>query len=281
MLKLFRSVVIGMSALLVLVLPRYSPAELQSMDDPIFGPGAITYDTDTGLEWLDLTFSADMTRSEVTEEMEPAGYLEGFRRPLIDEIEDLYAHAGTLWPWTDPNYSSYPMVMDATASFIELIGPTHIDGYGCPAIEAMTGECYYTEPAGFECLVIGLSCWNNMPGVRRYRATQGGEDTLDYIGAHYLVRDENQDPKTRIESLSSAIDEMNIGFGIANSLYSKLRAASQALDDLSENNNISVINKLQAFINAVEAKRVKHIPDDDANDLIAAAQDIIDMLSLQ
>jgi hypothetical protein len=42
---------------------------------------------------------------------------------------------------------------------------------------------------------------------------------------------------------------------------------------------VAAINSLQAFVNAVEAQSGNHIPVDDANDLIAAAQEIIDLLS--
>ena len=55
-------------------------------------------------------------------------------------------------------------------------------------------------------------------------------------------------------------------------------AAQQALEDVN-NNNVAAINALGAFINAVQAQSGVHIPVDDANALIAAAQQIIDVLS--
>ena len=57
-----------------------------------------------------------------------------------------------------------------------------------------------------------------------------------------------------------------------------LAAASEALDDLNQNNDVAAINALQAFINAVEAQRGIHITEADADDLIAATQNIIALL---
>ena len=71
---------------------------------------------------------------------------------------------------------------------------------------------------------------------------------------------------------------LNLQQGIENSLDSKLDAVSKALDDVNKNNDIAAINALQAFINSVEAQRGKKILDADANALIAAAQEIIDLL---
>ena len=53
----------------------------------------------------------------------------------------------------------------------------------------------------------------------------------------------------------------------------------RALEDENENNDIAAINTLGAFINAVEAQRGKKIPEAEADALIAAAQEIIELLS--
>ena len=49
--------------------------------------------------------------------------------------------------------------------------------------------------------------------------------------------------------------------------------------DVNANNNVALINTLQAFINAVEVQRVNKITEGDADALIAAANEIIAMLS--
>ena len=55
-------------------------------------------------------------------------------------------------------------------------------------------------------------------------------------------------------------------------------SALEALEDLNNNNDCSAANKLQAFINAVEAQAGKEISADDAVVLIQLAQSIIDLL---
>ena len=49
-------------------------------------------------------------------------------------------------------------------------------------------------------------------------------------------------------------------------------------DDLIENNDVAACNSLQAFINAVEAQSRNQISATQADTLIAAAQEIIDLL---
>jgi hypothetical protein len=86
------------------------------------------------------------------------------------------------------------------------------------------------------------------------------------------------DPIVAVNNLVENVLELNLQTGIFNSLDAKLDNALSALDDLNENNNVAAINSLQAFINAVEAQRGHKIPEADADDLIAAAQTIIDYL---
>jgi hypothetical protein len=72
--------------------------------------------------------------------------------------------------------------------------------------------------------------------------------------------------------------DLNLQQGIENSLDSKLDAAYKALDDLNENNDVAAINAIQAFINAVDAQRGNKISNEQADELITAAQAIIDAL---
>jgi len=87
------------------------------------------------------------------------------------------------------------------------------------------------------------------------------------------------DPLDLLIELSDNIDAMNLPKGTANSLQAKLNTALEKLEDDNENNDAAAINSLQAFINAVQAQRGKKISQVDADDLIEAAQQIIDILS--
>ena len=82
-----------------------------------------------------------------------------------------------------------------------------------------------------------------------------------------------------IISLAQAVIDLNLQNGITNSLDVKLDAVLQALDDANESNDVAAINSLEAFINAVEAQRDNKISNADADILIAAALEIIAMLS--
>jgi hypothetical protein len=256
---------------LVLVFPNYSIAELQSVDDPDYGEGAITYDTETGLEWLDFTFTKGMVYEEVSYDFGPGGYLEGFRRPTIAEIIDLLAQAGISYPF---HFTWDPLIMEDYRTFIQMLGPTRIDS-GYPGFVAWTGSC---DPNGVICETIALHTIISGTMYWLYTIHDNKQLPWNHL-AHFAVRQAS--PGTRVIRLRDAVEDLNLNFGISNSLDSKLSAASKALDDLNENNDGAAINKLQAFINAVEAQWGKHIPVNDAEALIAAAQGIIDTLSSQ
>ena len=83
------------------------------------------------------------------------------------------------------------------------------------------------------------------------------------------------DPIELCADLIMQVAELGLPTGIETSLNATLEAAARALDN---HNIVAAINTLQAFINAVEAKRDKKISDADADALIAAAQQIIDLL---
>jgi hypothetical protein len=68
-------------------------ATLVSQDSP-FGVGTLTFDTDTGLHWLDLTESADFSHSQILQALGPGGIFEGYRLATRDEVAGLFTHAG-------------------------------------------------------------------------------------------------------------------------------------------------------------------------------------------
>jgi len=84
-----------------------------------------------------------------------------------------------------------------------------------------------------------------------------------------------------VENLVDLVKIVNDESGITNSsLEAKLNPALNTLDDINDNNNVAAINTLGNFIKAVEGQRDKgDISVDDAQDLIDAAQYIIDLLT--
>jgi predicted outer membrane repeat protein len=86
-------------------------------------------------------------------------------------------------------------------------------------------------------------------------------------------------PAELLLALSDHIDQLNLPAGTASSLKAKLDAAIKKLNDNNGQNDKAAANALKAFINAVEAQQGKKIPTADADGLITAAQDIIELIN--
>jgi len=101
----------------------------------------------------------------------------------------------------------------------------------------------------------------------------------DYLGVNFQFTTEPPGPVELLEDLIFQVEDFNLQQGIDNSLDVKLEAAVKALEDVNENNDISAINKLEAFIAEVEAQRGNKITDAQATILVNDAQAIIDLLN--
>lgn len=85
-------------------------------------------------------------------------------------------------------------------------------------------------------------------------------------------------PESAIENLIAHVESMNLQQGIDNSLDTKLTSASDALEALNADQRNDAVNKLNAFINEVEAQRGKKLTNEQADLLIAAAQEVISLI---
>ncbi|MFC1636403.1 hypothetical protein ACFL5Z_16360 [Planctomycetota bacterium] len=111
-----------------------------------------------------------------------------------------------------------------------------------------------------------------------------GPDGALYISAraeNRILRIAPPTPAELVEDLVLLVMFVNEDNEITNSsLEAKLNAALNTLSDINENNNVAAINTLGNFIKAVEGQRDKGgIDPVDAQDLIDAAQYIIDLLT--
>jgi hypothetical protein len=101
----------------------------------------------------------------------------------------------------------------------------------------------------------------------------------DEIEDHYLSGLEGKgyflDPEEEIEDLFDDLQIMNLPEGTENSLLSKL---DTALDCLGNGNDNAARNILNAFINSVSAQSGKKLTVAQADELITAAQDILDTI---
>jgi len=85
-------------------------------------------------------------------------------------------------------------------------------------------------------------------------------------------------PAGALQKLIDQFEGMDLQKGIEKSLLARLEAGLQILKKLPESNDVAAIKYLEAFIKGVEVQRGKKIPEADADALISAAQEIIDLL---
>jgi len=113
-------------------------AQISSLDDPVYGSGSITYDSGTGIEWLDLTLTTNLSRYDIDQLIGNGNYLDGFRHATTQEVNTLFDNAGIVS--NSPNFlGDATTVFDAVLSLISLLGPTSYD-QGYPEALGITGE---------------------------------------------------------------------------------------------------------------------------------------------
>jgi len=130
-----------------------------------------------------------------------------------------------------------------------------------------------------------------LPIGGNYWSDYWGEDRGDGIGdvPYTFFELPNQDnlpwvaqdgwkPEVLLQHLINKVEDYNGEFGISNALDAKLQNALDALLAHNAGQRQDAVNKMQAFINAVEAQRDNKIPGDVADDLIADANYIISLL---
>ena len=71
-----------------------SVAALISIDDPVFGQASVTADTATGLEWLDLTQTTNLSHLQMTALLASDVRFRGWRYATGSEVESLFTDAG-------------------------------------------------------------------------------------------------------------------------------------------------------------------------------------------
>ncbi|MCK4752481.1 MAG: hypothetical protein KAS75_03470 [Planctomycetes bacterium] len=105
------------------------------------------------------------------------------------------------------------------------------------------------------------------------------DEGVDYPRLWWEVVAGPVEPVELTDELAEDVFELNLPKGLSNSLLAKLDNAIKLLEDDNDNNDAAAVNLIQAFINAVNAQSGKKISETDADNLIAAAQQIIDLLT--
>ncbi len=123
---------------LSLLLISQTHASLLERDDAVFGTGSVTLDTETGLEWLDMSFGLSMTRSYVSTQFGDGGEFEGFRYATKAEVIELLVNADIeLGYWRSGDPSDWPL--DEIEYLVSFLGATdYFKGY--PRMYGVTGS---------------------------------------------------------------------------------------------------------------------------------------------
>ncbi len=130
--------------------------------------------------------------------------------------------------------------------------------------------------------VYGASDTYSFNGPIDEVAVWGKALSEDDILLHYtnglIGKDYCYDPlDDSIQDLFKEIQDINLPDGSENSLLAKLNAALESIDNGDEN---AAINILNAFINAVQAQSGKKLTAEQANALIATAEDILNTIAI-
>lgn len=184
------------------------------------------------------------------------------KQSLLFDIQDVsvpfgqYDDAVIIW-WLDEQYSF--TALDFSGKDIDL-GITLPNG-------TQTGEHSVTA---FDVYAYGIGM------------IAGGDIEAEFgelIELTELVDIDFSDPVVLLNDLIQQVIDLELHHGFEKSLLAKLDTALQKLQDGNEANDKAAVNSLTAFINAINAQSGNKISEEDANSLITAAQQIIDMIS--
>jgi hypothetical protein len=114
------------------VVPRAHAAYI-SISDPKFGNNSITVDTDTGLQWLKVSLSANRTYNDVAGQFEVGGDFAGFRYAPSAEVASLFNAFGLVSGLAGNTQAQFMNIFGATTfqeSFPEVFGLASISSNG-------------------------------------------------------------------------------------------------------------------------------------------------------
>lgn len=191
-------------------------AALLSTNDSVFGGSAITLDTETGLEWLDLPFSLNLSYNSISTQFGSGGSFSGFRHASTTEVEALFIAAGI--PNIGNGNGSVANIAPSQA-LIALVGATSFQGI-YPGTMGITGTSRF---AGSHRSGLLDFYWNGDISV--YNASTDTYQTGDTVGfdnvGHWLVR----------EPSSAAVPEPTTVLGLSTAavgLFLKKRNCKQS-----------------------------------------------------
>jgi hypothetical protein len=142
-------------------------ADLITGTDPGFGANSLTIDTQTGLAWLNLSYTTGLSYDQVLADMQPGGMFSNYTFATAQQVTDLFTDAGV------GPAGNYPLSMPAILNLISLVGSTGpINGNtGFIAISATPGGFgTYEDPSIYA---------GGLNGIAYYFVAEGGIGTTD------------------------------------------------------------------------------------------------------
>jgi hypothetical protein len=156
-------------------------------DDQFFGPGAVTRDSDSGLDWLDLTVTAGKSRTAVGALLASVPAYRSWRYATEEEVSSLYSHAGIapLNVLSVPNFAPVSSLLDRLGITGEVaISPRRIGHIGITASQNVSGEDSFIAGA----LFVGGSSETLGQGAGMPAAQTWPRDQEHVVVGSYLVR---------------------------------------------------------------------------------------------
>lgn len=118
-----------------------SHSGLISVNDGVFGANSITIDTDSGLQWLDLTVTQNRSYADVASQFGSGGEFQGWRHATINDLVTLQTNAGFA-----PPYDQQPISTEFT-NLIDTLGRTQ-DGVGFNNVLTGVGSVGWFDDGG-------------------------------------------------------------------------------------------------------------------------------------
>ena len=102
-------------------------AALIGINDPLYGAGQdgqnITLDTDTGLEWLDVTLTTNRSYNDIAGQFGSGGDFTGWRHATAGELIEFFGNAGLPAALGEVDPGSF--LDDEISAFLDLTGKIH------------------------------------------------------------------------------------------------------------------------------------------------------------
>ncbi len=177
-------VLLAAVVIVLMVHSRVSDAALISQDWNVHGDNGITLDTETGYQWLDLTYSFNMSAESVVAELD-GGIFADFRLPTFFEALALRQHAGiTLSMNQLPSVD--PVQVEAVRMFQVLLTnmeSTSIFDHPYTDMGAMGIDMDDGVSAGYKHFrFFPAGTWREVPSVGLWSVVQAADAAEPWIG---------------------------------------------------------------------------------------------------